>query len=117
MKSLLLLTFTLSSYFLFSQTWVNKDGTMKLIKNGSSVTIKWQNEYNEVITEKMTCNNFPSFGQKINLNCSDGDYFVLERIEGAFTFDKDTVHVRLYNELGTPYWSWDTRQYLFKEIK
>jgi hypothetical protein len=113
MKILLILTFTLSSYFLFSQTWVSSGtsgGIHKLIKNGSSVIIKWENANGGVTKRTFTCNNFKNIypstydnmGKQIRLNSSDGDYFIIMNFYKIYV--GWGLRVGFYNELGSSYW-------------
>jgi len=103
-----IICFFFSGYVVFSQTYRATDGTT-LIRSGSSITVKWTNANNNVVTKKAVCGaaTYQTFmGVQIEYrtcNCTgSSDYF-------KATFNNDLLGrplatIEYYNELGSMYW-------------
>jgi hypothetical protein len=116
MRILLFLTFTLSSYIFFSQTWT---GTIKkfagdewneysksisVTKSNTSLKVVWSNKYNEVISKTATCDELTQsddllFVMHCLCECSDGNIFYFQNHTLS-----NTVNILYANSIGDAYW-------------
>jgi hypothetical protein len=102
MKYFLFSLLTINSAFMFGQTY-QKVGS-KLVKTGTSLTVKWTNESGGVNTQKATCNEVETkVAGTINYTvykciCTTGDYFVMN------IYNDKSLDIQYYNELDSQYY-------------
>jgi|GEM_PF-6206775 len=100
MKKIILgISLILINFSIFSQTW--KKTGVTVIKNGSSLTVKWSNGAGGITTRKAICDRGTDnwLGLIYRCKCTDGsgDYFTL--YAPGFSCE-----LKYYDELGTLYW-------------